>query len=453
MHIAGIRIAIILLAVLPPLALANRESRRTPIVRAVESAVPATVNITTTQPVSQLVNPFFRGDPLFERFFNRYLTRNSRPEQHLGTGVIIAPPYVLTNEHVLAGSAHIRVTLSDNREFEAELIGSDPSSDLAVIRLVTDEQLPSPTIGDSDDVMIGETVIAIGNAFGLNHTVTTGVLSGENRSIRTGSREYHGFLQTDASINPGNSGGPLLNLDGELIGINTAILGEAEGIGFAIPINRARRIVDDLIYYGEVVPTWLGMRLQEMTPALRGALEHEGSTGVLVSYVFDQSPADRIGVRAGDILLEFDGTRLMSMRNYFEILSGLTPGDRANLKIERGDKTLNLKIKAVAFPEERAEELAEILLGVEVTELNQDLARRYGIPANVSGLVIRRVIPRSPAANSGLRPGDVILGINRDRIEDRVAFRRAVTKLRGRPQVLLTVKRGLRDGSVTLELS
>ena len=220
---------------------------------------PRRVNITSTQSVVEHGNPFLRGDPIFDEFFSRFMNPPQSAAQSLGTGVIInSDGFVLTNEHVLAGATQIRVTLADGRQFDAELVGGDPASDLAVVKIKTQDPLPTPKLGDSDDAMIGESVIAIGNPFGLNHTVTTGVLSAINRSIRGDGREYHGFLQTDASINPGNSGGPLLEHGREVIGINTAILGNAQGIGFAIPINRARRIVDDLIRHGEVQATWLG---------------------------------------------------------------------------------------------------------------------------------------------------------------------------------------------------
>ena len=206
-------------------AAAASDARRTPVVLAVQRVVPATVNITTTQQVHRRVNPFFRGDPFFEEFFGMFLDPRPSTHQTLGTGVIIGSErHVLTNQHVLAGASEIRVTLADGREFEGELLGSDPETDLAVLAIGTDEELPVAPLGDSEDLLIGETVIAIGNPFGLGHTVTTGVLSATNRSIRSARGEFHGFLQTDASINPGNSGGPLVNIEGDVIGINTAII-------------------------------------------------------------------------------------------------------------------------------------------------------------------------------------------------------------------------------------
>ncbi len=439
-----------LLAVLPILAIgsvasADLESRRTPIVRAIERVAPATVNITSTQEIRRSVNPFFRSDPFFDEFFGRFVDPR-RTVQSLGTGLIISPEgHVLTNQHVLAGATQIHVVLSDGREFECELIGADPETDLAVVQIRAREPLPFVELGNSDDLLIGETVIAIGNPFGLHHTVTTGVLSAENRSIRSSEREYHGFLQTDASINPGNSGGPLLNLDGEVIAINTAIFREAEGIGFAIPINRAKRVVDDLLAHGEVIPVWLGLRLQDLTQALRDAFSTRARSGVLITHVFDDSPADRANLRRGDILLELDGAKIGSTRNYFEVLAGLTDGDRDQLAIDRGGELHQLDARAEIFPESRADELGQILLGVEVAEPRGGQASR--------GLIVRRVIPRSSADYTGIRPGDLIRKINQDPVEDRIAFRKAITKLRGRGQVLLLVQRGRYGYHVTLDLS
>ena len=442
--------------VLPILAIgstaaADVDARRSPIVKAVERVGPATVNITSTQEVRQRRNPFFSSDPFIEKFFGTFLDPRRRTVSSLGTGLIIGPEgQVLTNEHVLAGATQIHVVLADGREFDAELIGADPETDLAVVQISADEPLPFVELGSSQDLLIGETVIAIGNPFGLHHTVTTGVLSAENRSIRAGDREYHGFLQTDASINPGNSGGPLLNIDGDVIAINTAIFREAEGIGFAIPIDRAKRVVDDLLTHGEVIPVWLGLRLQNLTQSLRDAFTARTTGGVLITHVFDDSPAQRAKLRRGDILLELDGTKISTARNYFEVLAGLTDGDRAELVIDRGGDQHRQETHAEIFPESRADELAQILLGVEVAEIDGEPgARRRGN----RGLVVRRVIPRSSADYKRIRPGDVILKIDQDPVEDRVAFRKAITKLRGRGQVLLLVQRERYGYYVTLDLS
>ena len=423
-------------------ARADAASRRTPVVLAVEAAAPSTVNITSTQVVVDGGNPFGRGDPFFDEFFGRFLNPRPSTAQSLGTGVIIHPDgYVLTNEHVLHGATQIRVGLSDGREFDAELIGGDPSSDLAVVKLHTKDPLPQPKLGDSDGVMIGETVVAIGNPFGLNHTVTTGVLSATNRSIRGDGRDYHGFLQTDASINPGNSGGPLLNLDGEVIGINTAILGNAQGIGFAIPINRARRIVDDLIRHGEVVPAWLGIWLQELTPQLREALGAKNATGALVSTVYESSPAARAGVHRGDVLVGVDASDVRSRREFYEIARSMTVGQQVTLRLDRSGQRVSVQCSTEKFPEARADEFAQVLLGLELKD--QD-----GGP----GLRVARVVPHSAAEERGLKAGDVLMQIGQDRIEDRKALRRAIPKILGTDSVVIVVQRGRQFGSVMLEL-
>jgi serine protease Do len=436
----------------PHSAFADRESRRTPVVTAVESAAPATVNITSTQVVVDQANPFLRGDPMFDEFFRRFMNPRPSTAQSLGTGVIINKDgFVLTNEHVLAGATQIRVGLSDGRQFDAELIGGDPASDLAVVRIKTADPLPTPKLGNSDDVMIGEGVIAIGNPFGLNSTVTTGVLSATNRSIRGDGREYHGFLQTDASINPGNSGGPLLNMDGEVIGINTAILGDAQGIGFAIPITRAMRIVNDLIRHGEVQATWFGIWLQELTPALREAMGSAQATGVLVSNVYDGTPAAAAGIRRGDILSALDGTPVHSRREFYEIARSTTVGERAKFALDRSGKKLTIEVEAERFPEARADELAQALLGLELAERTPALAKQYGLRGD-RGLVVRHVAPHSAAEDRGLREGDLLLQLGQERVDDRVSLRKAIPKILGQDGVVVVVQRGRGIGSVMLEL-
>ena len=433
---------------LPPAAAhhperSDREARRTPVVRAVESVAPATVNITSKQRVRRRGHPFFRGDPFFEEFFERF-NPQPRERQSLGTGVILAPEqYVLTNEHVLAGASEILITFADGREFAGELIGADPETDLAVVKIDTDERLPTAPAGRSDDLMIGESVLAIGNPFGLGHTVTTGVLSALNRSVRTQGDEYHGFIQTDASINPGNSGGPLVNIHGEVIGINTAIFRDAEGIGFAIPIERARRIASELVTHGEVIPVWLGLRLQRLTEELREGLEVKTRFGAVVSHVFEESPAARSGLRRGDVIVALDATPIKRPSSYFKLLRSLPEGSEARLAVEREGTKLDLTVKTEAFPSQRSDELAQILLGLSVGVAEQ----------NSSGLLITEVVKRSPADRIGIQPGDRILKVDQARIGSREDFQRAVTELRGRGQVLLLVQRGRTGYHVTLGLS
>jgi Do/DeqQ family serine protease len=429
-----------------PASAEQASARRTPIVRAVERVAPATVNITSTQRIERRGNPFLRGDPFFDEFFERFLDPDPGPSETLGTGTILDPNgLVLTNEHVLAGAREIRVTLLDGREFAAELVGADPETDLAVVRIQSKEPLPAAPLGRAADLMMGETVIAIGNPYGLNHTVTTGVLSAVNRSFRAGESEYHGFLQTDASINPGNSGGPLLNLDGEVIGINTAIFRDAQGIGFAIPIDRAKRIMDDLIRDGAVTPVWLGLRLQEITPKMRSALGVRAQGGALVAHVFPGSAAERGGLQRGDVILALDGSRVQSPLNYFEILRGVTQGDTVVGRIEREGRSFERQLVAEVFADRDADQLAALMLGIEV-----EAARRSD---GASAVRIAKVLPGGPAAGVRLAPGDLILAIDRQSLSDRASFRNAISRLQGRSRTLLFVQRGIHTARVALVVS
>jgi S1-C subfamily serine protease len=279
--------------------------RRSAVVIAVEEVSPAVVNISTV--VQERVGPIFpfSRDDFFRDFFPDFFTREYT-RTSLGSGVIIdgGKGYIITNHHVVARATEIKVITADQKDYKGRVLGSDPRSDLAVLQIDVRRKLPEIRMGNSDDMMIGETVIAIGNPFGLSHTVTTGVVSALNRSVRTEERIYRHFIQTDASINPGNSGGPLLNIEGDLIGINTAIYQKAQGIGFAIPINKAKRIVRELIREGRVRFPWLGVELQELTEELRGHfnLAEEGR-GVLINDVTDGSPALKAGLKRGDIIL------------------------------------------------------------------------------------------------------------------------------------------------------
>jgi serine protease Do len=253
----------------------------------------------------------------FEDFFSPELERRQK-RTSLGSGVIIdgTRGLVLTNAHVVEKATTISVALNDQREFEATIIGMDPDSDLAVLKIQSDQVLPSIQMGHSDDLMIGESVIAIGNPFGFSNTVTTGVVSAVDRSIKTAERVFHKFIQTDASINPGNSGGPLLNINGELIGINTAIFAQAQGIGFAIPINRAKRIISDLINFGEVVQAWIGMTVQPLDSNLSEYLNVQSDSGLMVTAVETDSPAAKAGMKEGDIILAIDGLTITDISTY-----------------------------------------------------------------------------------------------------------------------------------------
>ena len=421
------------LALLAGPALANDPFlRRTTTVRVVEESGPSVVNITTEHLVQSSPMRPFGGDPFFDRFFQDFFEpRMPRTVQNLGSGVIIdAEGHILTNEHVVARADRIRVSLADGREYDAKLIGADPTNDIAVLSVDADAGLVWLAPGSSSDLMVGEPVIAIGNPFGLSHTVTTGVISAVNRSIRTDARVYHGFLQIDASINPGNSGGPLINAEGSLIGINTAVYGNAQGIGFAIPIDTAKRVVSELIEHGEISPVWLGLSFQDLDPALREALELSDQTnGALVNRVRDDSPAERAGMKRGDLVTHIDGQSLESARGFFERLESSTADQELEFRVYGKGRNRTVKIRAEEIPEAEVARLIEELTGL-------DLA-----PNERGGFRVRAVRSGSGAERIGLQRGDLLLAINGRVLENEAELRSSVLHLRGRTQAMIVVQR------------
>src|SRR5438552_5475040 len=308
-------------------------ARRSLVVEAVERASPAVVNVSTEQIVERRGSPFpFPQDPFFDEFFRDFV--DPRPQRFkttsLGSGVLVGTDgTIMTNVHVVERASRIHVTLADQREFDATLVGADADADIAVVRVKTGAALPFIALGRSADLMIGESVIAIGNPFGLSHTVTTGVVSAVGRSLHDEDRTYTDFIQTDASINPGNSGGPLLNIKGELIGINTAIYGKAQGIGFAIPVDRARRVMKDLVSYGEVRRVWIGLVVQDLTPELA---QHFGvRRGVIVAEVEAKSPAADADLERGDAIVKVDGREVASREEFDQRVGDHAEGDRITL--------------------------------------------------------------------------------------------------------------------------
>ncbi len=321
-------------------------------------------------------------------------------------------------------------------------MGADPNHDVAVLRIETDEAVPWVRPGRSHDLMVGEPVIAIGNPFGLSHTVTTGVISALDRSIRSDGRAYHGFLQTDASINPGNSGGPLLNAEGELVAINTAIYGGAQGIGFAVPIDVARRVVRELIEHGEVAPVWLGLDFQDLDPNLVDVMDlPERVSGALVTSVRERSPAARGGVRRGDVIAEIDGRSFAGARGFFELLVRSTPGQQIELQLWRKGKAQTVRVTAQEIPDTLVGELALEKLGMALE------------PNARGGFAVTRVRPGSGAARIGVESGDVISSINGRSLSDEEALETALLDLRGRARALVMVHRGRGRYHVTIPLS
>ncbi|MBI2178194.1 MAG: trypsin-like peptidase domain-containing protein [Candidatus Tectomicrobia bacterium] len=435
----------------------GRDGRRTPIVQAIERAAPAVVNISALQ-LREVANPFspYRN-PLAEEFFREFFGRvpSYRPERSLGSGVIIRPDgYILTNEHVVARASEIRVSLAGRETLPARLVGADPENDLAVIKIGVREPLPHLPLGRSDDLMIGETVIAIGNPFGLTHTVTTGVVSALGRALDggrgRGARHPADFIQTDASINPGNSGGPLLNLYGELIGINTAIFSNAQGIGFAIPIDRAHRIVSDLILFGKVRRSWVGMVVRDLVPRAASQLGFPRPRGAIAAEVLAGGPAQQAGIRPGDVLLSFGGREIGSREDYLNELAGYTVGSKVPLKLWRQGRATDAQVTLAPVPASLAEEIAWSWLGLRAGPIGAGEVQRFRLAAR-KGMVITQVLPGGPAENIGIRPGDVIRQVNAQDTPDADAFREALVRARELPRVQLLVQRRQQGYNVTLE--
>jgi Do/DeqQ family serine protease len=366
--------------------------RRTAVVEAVESVSEAVVNISSAYTARESVDPFssFGMDSFFRDFFERRFPAR-RQLTSLGSGVIIDGErgFIITNEHVIAQTGTITVVLKDGREFKAEIVGADPESDLSVLQIRSDEPLPSIPMGNSESIMIGETVIAIGNPFGFSNTVTTGVISAIGRSVRAQDRTYHDFLQTDASINPGNSGGPLLNINGELIGINTAIYAKAEGIGFAIPINQARKIVKDLIDYGQVVHAWVGITVQDLDERLARYLGLASAKGLVVKDVEPTAPAAEAGIREGDVLKSVGGQPVRKVSDYEMVMRGFSKGDVLDFRLVRDGAEKVVPVKAGLFPKKLAMKLSYHLLGIRVVSMEEK--NRFSHPIAAESAAVFRI--------------------------------------------------------------
>jgi len=424
--------------------IANRENN---IVKAIRKVQPAVVNISSQYEIRKNSNPFsgYRMDPMLEKFFRDFFSPEfERREKRtsLGSGVIIDGNrgFVLTNNHVIEKATSISVTLNDKREFEAAIVGMDPDSDLAVLKIQADQTLPAIQMGNSNDIMIGESVIAIGNPFGFSHTVTTGVVSAVNRSLKTEERVYHEFIQTDASINPGNSGGPLLNIDGELIGINTAIYSEAQGIGFAIPIDNAKRIVNDLIHYGSVIRAWIGLSVQPIDAKLSAYLNLKNSQAVIVTGVMPESPAAKAGLKEGDIIHSIDDTAITGIAGYRSKLKQISSNQTISVGITRQGQRKRLKVNTRPFPIELAPELTMDQLGIVVADLDASTRSKYHI-SEEKGVLIIKMQRGSYLDRIGVQPGDIVRRIGEEPVNDLSDFNTAIVKYRSKRSVVLLIQR------------
>jgi serine protease Do len=457
-QIPALAAAIIFLSTSLPASAFVDDLRRTPVVKAVENTKSAVVSISTHEQVYERANPFSsrQRDPFFDRFFDNFFDDRYQLKEsvltHLGSGAIIdSRGYVVTNWHVIEKASAISVRTDEDKEYEAVIVGADSKSDLAVLRIKSSETFKPIPMGDSDAILIGETVIAIGNPFGFSHTVTTGVVSALHRSIKENEQVYEDFIQTDAAINPGNSGGPLLNINGELVGINTAIYGEAKGIGFAIPINTARRIVDDLLRYGEVRPAWIGITAAVMTRAAAAQTGYTGAYGVFAAEVLPGSPAAQAGLAPGDIILSIGDQKVKSPALLKRLLNLYTADATMKIEFFRKGAAHTAGVKASEVPPGLVESLIEKKMGFEVVDNSVQVARRYGL-ASADGVVITKTASSGQAGRKGLRSGDIVLQMQGREIKNSADFRHQILQHFYRDSIVLLVERGRYGYYVTFDL-
>lgn len=418
----------------------------------VKAVSPAVVNISTVRTIKgggrvfrHFMGPPDKNDPFrdfFEKFFGDQSPERDLKQRSLGSGIIIDKDgYIITNNHVIEHADQIKVRLADDREFSAEIIGRDPKTDLALIKIDSFRDLPSVTLGDSDALSIGDWVITIGNPFGLNHTVTAGIVSAKGRVI--GAGPYDDFIQTDASINPGNSGGPLLNVIGEVVGINTAIVATGQGIGFAIPINIAKEIIVQLKEKRKVVRGWLGVAIQKITPELARSFGIKEGRGALVGDVFAGSPAEKSNIKRGDVIIEFDGKRIDEMSDLPRLVANTPVGKTVTIKIIRDGQEHTLTAKIAEMKEEKppvAKTDVERKIGLSVQEITPEIAEELGLE-DETGVIVAGVAPGSPAEDADFNQGDIIKEINRKGIKNLRDYRMAMDKTAKEDTILFLVQR------------
>jgi serine protease Do len=424
----------------------------------VKDVKPAVVHISVESTVSA-ANPEmeqFFNHPFFERFFGPQFQHpesqpRKRQQRGAGSGFIIDKDgLILTNNHVVENADKITVTLSDNQQVDAELVGTDPQSDVALIKINVSGPLPTIPLGDSEALEVGEWVIAIGNPFGLSQTVTVGVVSAKGRS-RVGINEYENFIQTDAAINPGNSGGPLLNIHGEVVGINSALYsrtGGYMGIGFAIPINMVKSIEDQLQKHGKVTRGWLGVAIQDIDENLAESFGLEKAEGILISETQPDSPADKAGIRQGDVLLSLNEVPLKDVADLRNRVALIIPGTDVTINLIRESKPLDIDVKIGEQPadfgnlaQKKTTDSALGNFGLTVQDLTKDLAEQFGYQDRV-GVIVSEVLPDSPAEQSGLKTGQLIEEVNKVRISSVADLQQVLSQSAEQDRVLLKVRSG-----------
>jgi serine protease Do len=428
-----------------------------------EEVRPAVVNISTTSTVRVPGNPFrhffgpHESDPFggfFGKFFGDVPDRELK-QQSLGSGFIINKDgFIITNNHVVEGAEEIKVKMSDGREFTAKVVGRDPKTDLALIKISSPfKSLPTLPLGDSDSIRVGDWVIAVGNPFGLEHTVTQGIISASGRVI--GSGPYDNFLQTDAPINPGNSGGPLVNLEGEVIGINSSIIAGGQGIGFAIPSNTAKSIVAQLKDKGKVIRGWIGVSIQTVTPEIARALGIKEPEGALVGDVVPDGPADKGGIKRGDVIVSFNGKPVKRANDLPMIVADTPVGKTVDVNVIRDKKEMTVKITVKEMPAGKLTSgmvAPQQALGLTVDDITPKWQRAFHLQ-DKTGVVVIDIIPGSPADDAGIRPGDIIKEIDRKPVRNAGDYAKMIGQIEKDRPVLLLVKRGAQTFYITIGIS
>jgi serine protease Do len=426
-------------------AIPGRPESFATLVKRIKGAV---VNIHTTKKVRLPKDHPDLDAPAPERrdphdFFDRFFGGREREygQRNTGSGVLLHPDgYIVTNEHVVTDTEMIQVRLSSGKQYRAEVIGKDSKTDLALIKIQPDAPLPVVPIGDSDRLEVGDWVLAIGNPFGFDHSVTAGIVSGKGRVL--GSGPYDDYIQTDAAINPGNSGGPLFNLRGEVVGITTAIIPRSQ-FGFAIPSNQAKRVLLQLKDRGKVTRGWLGVVVQQVTSSVADSLELKETQGALVSEVLTESPAARAGIRRGDVILRFGGKAVQEVRDLPRMVAETPVGSETEVGIRRDGKPLMVRIRVGELREERLARLhpQDPRFGLTVQDLTPEMAMDLGVPQG-RGVAVTGVTPGSAADGAGLRQGDVILEANRKPVKTREEFDTILRQRSGEGSLLFLVRRG-----------
>lgn len=421
--------------------------RRNAIVKAVERTAASVVNISTERIVVQRTDPFFKlrgrfSDPSFDNFFKNFGQQRQVRTSSLGSGVILdSNGYIVTNEHVVRKASEIHVTLQDKTTLIATLVSSDPENDLAVLKVPADEKLQAAPIGTSSDLMIGETAIAAGNPFGLENLVSVGVISAKNRSIvAEGEVIFDDFLQTDAAINPGNSGGPLLNIHGEVIGINTAVYAEGQGIGFAIPIDKVINILEGLLDFRVLKEIWFGANAQSLTAVIASNLEAKVS-GVLVADIEADSPAEKAGLKPSDIITRIDNQKINNLLDFKKEILRHENSDRLSIQYLRDGKTHISSLTLGVIPPLSFEELISRKLGVKLQSLTPELAKKFHLRV-AGGLVVTEIEIGGPAHKSGLRQLDVIIQLGRLRLNKEEHLARLIKEIKPNSQISVLLIRG-----------